>query len=482
MQLRRANAVFIGAHYQDTFLYDPHGIEYTGYAHILKGWLGSKHKIAKAYYQDFIHTLEGKVVLAFLDDNKDDLRYRFPRNIKQFRKLLSGGQNRPLTFVVDRAIYDLKDLQSYWDEHLYVITWEKGCGTIKWDPKGNNVETFSFMRYRNHGGDTITYRVEHYSEQWKRDTRFKRHLARLYRGNQPYGSVLSVICTDDTRSPTAAFEPILRRWVQENDILYLINEFGINQITSYAKVNYADIAETIEDRQFSHPSTRKIGAKKMTLRQKLGVKIVKHEDRQRQLQRDQQRYKDMKEKLQGLTDEDKKLKKDCQRLATSIRAKAKRLQQAAQKLNQLKIEYQQEIAHLDAQLEESPETLSRLEFLIEEKYQRLKFGPKALMDAIRISARNILGQCHDQFRPLYENYRNDHRILRELIRAPAFISWQGDQRKIVLIPTRSYQKKQKKSIENFLQKINDQRPPNRQIPKQKFSLYNSNSRNSIGDF
>ena len=182
MQLRRANAVFIGAHYQDTFLYDPHGIEYTGYAHILKGWLGSKHKIAKAYYQDFIHTLEGKVVLAFLDDNKDDLRYRFPRNIKQFRKLLSGGQNRPLTFVVDRAIYDLKDLQSYWDEHLYVITWEKGCGTIKWDPKGNNVETFSFMRYRNHGGDTITYRVEHYSEQWKRDTRFKRHLARLYRG------------------------------------------------------------------------------------------------------------------------------------------------------------------------------------------------------------------------------------------------------------------------------------------------------------
>ena len=138
----------------------------------------------------------------------------------------------------------------------------------------------------------------------------------------------------------------------------------------------------------------------MTLRQKFGVKIVKHEDRQRQLQRDQQRYKDMKEKLQGLTDEDKKLKKDCQRLATSIRAKAKRLQQAAQKLNQLKIEYQQEIAHLDAQLEESPETLSRLEFLIEEKYQRLKFGPKALMDAIRISARNILGQCHDQFRPL----------------------------------------------------------------------------------
>ena len=141
------------------------------------------------------------------------------------------------------------------------------------------------MRYRNHSGDSITYRVEYYSEQWKRDPRFKRHLALLYRGNQPYGSVLSVICIDETRSPAAALEPILRRWIQENDILYLINEFGINQITSYAKVNYADIAKTIEDRQFSYPSSRKIGAKKMTLRQKSGVKIVKHEDRQHQLQR-----------------------------------------------------------------------------------------------------------------------------------------------------------------------------------------------------
>ena len=477
-RMRRANMKFIGADLEDTFLYDPHGIEYTGQATILKGWLGSKHKIAKAYYQDFIHTLGGKPAAAFLDDNYDDLRARFPRHVKAFRQLLSGKLNRTLTFVVDRAIYGLDDLRAYQNQRIHVITWEKGSGNPPWTPGHDEVGSFSFMRYRNHIDDTITYRVEHYSESWKREPSFKRHLARIYRGNDSCGVVLSVICTDSRREGRAVLEPILRRWVQENDILYLVNEFGINQITSYGKVSYTDIAQTIEDRQFDNPNTRKICAQKLTLRQKLGVEIVKHEDRMRQLQEDQENLERLTADLNASDVPEKKVKKDRKRLATSVKGKSKRLQKAAEKLQQLKIDYRKEIAHLDQQLEESPETLSRLETLIEDKYQKLTLGPKAVMDTVRIAARNIFGQLHEQFRPLYNNYRNDHRLLRELIRAPALITHRKNRIEVTLIPTRNYDKKQRRTVQKFLAQISN----NNHSATISFDLYNNISRKLNGDF
>jgi hypothetical protein len=474
LELRKANMKYIGADVEDTFLYDPHGIEYTGQAHILKGWLGSKHKVAKAYYQDFIHTLDGKPAAAFLEDNYDDILGRFPRNITQFRQLLSGDQNRSLTFVVDRAIYSLDDLRKYREQSIYVITWEKGCINLLWAPEDKDVGGFSFMRYRNHGQDAITYRVEHYSELWKRDENFKRHLARVYKGDLYCGVVLSVICTDSSRGEVEVLEPILRRWVQENDILYLINEFGINQITSYGKVNYADVADMIEDRQFTNPNTRKISAKKLALRQKLGVQIVKHNDRVRQLEIEQEHLESIKEKINGQEQPDDKLKKNYNRLKASAKAKTKRLHKTTENLDQLKINYQQEMAYLDDQLKEEPNTLSRLESLIEKKYQTLNLGPKTVMDAIRIASRNIFGQHHEQIRPLYNNYRNDHRILRELIRVPALIEYKENLIDIKLIPTRNFQKKQKQCIQKFLNKFNDRYTSQKQSPTLKISIYSSN--------
>ena len=42
------------------------------------------------------------------------------------------------------------------------------------------------------------------------------------------------------------------------------------------------------------------------------------------------------------------------------------------------------------------------------------------------------------FRSLYDNHRNDHPLLRELIRAPVVIRENAEQIVVVLVPSRRY--------------------------------------------
>ena len=471
-QLRRANVQLTSVGLEDLFLYDPHGIKYTGQAKILRGWLGASHEIAMAYYQDFIHTPAGHPVVAFLDDNRDDLLRRFPRHVEQFRQLLYDHGDRFLTFVVDRAIYSIEDLQRYRDEHkIYVITWEKDCGDVEWMPKDGQFDTFSFMRYRNHARDTRTYRVEYYSEDWGRDPTFRRYIVKIYKGTEHCKKVLSVITTNPNLPGETVLLAILCRWVQENNILYLINHNGINEITSYGKVDYADIAETLEDRQMANPELRKLCVEKMKLRKKLGVELVKHSDRKRQLDLEQRELKIMEEKISAMTTPDKDLEKEFKRRKASMKGKTTRFEKAAEILDRRQVRYEEEMAGLEAKLKTSQATISRMEKVIEENYQKLNFGPKSVMDAVRILAHNIFRELQEEFRPLYNNYRNDNRILRELICASALISLQSNVVKVALIPTRHYERKQRRRINRFLDQLNQRTTATEYLPPFRFSIY-----------
>ena len=482
-QLRRANVQFTNAGLDDIFLYDPHGIKYTGIAKIIRGWLGASHEIAKAYYQDFIHTLDGCPMVAFLDDNRDDLLRRFPRYVEQFRQLLSGDRSRRLTFVVDRAIYSIENLRLYRDKYaIYVITWEKNCDNLQWTPKENDVGTFSFMKYRNHYNDTTTYRVEYYSEKWELDKSFTRYLVRIYKGDVKCEKVLSVICTDPHHINQVVLEPILRRWVQENNISYLINNVGMNEVTSYGKVDYADIAQTLEDREVTNPEIRKLCVEKMNLRQKLGVEMVKHSDRRRRLEVEQQELKGMKEKIDDLKTSDKKLENEFKRRQASLKGKIKRFDKATETLDRHQKTYEEEMARIEAKIKATPELLLRLEQLIEGAYQKLNFGPKSVMDAVRILAYTIFRKLHEEFRPIYNNYRNDHRILRELIRSPVVVSCKLDKINVQIIPTRRYAKKQRQRVNCFLRNLNQRAAKSQRTKPLHFSIYALPSRNSIGNF
>jgi len=99
---------------------------------------------------------------------------------------------------------------------------------------------------------------------------------------------------------------------------------------------------------------------------------------------------------------------------------------------------------------------SRLKALIEEQYLRLDTRRKAFMDAIRISCRGIFFKLAMEFRPLYNNYRDDHFIVRELTRASGIIEKRDGIVNILLIPTMEFQPATRIIVLTFLERISRQ--------------------------
>ncbi len=102
-----------------------------------------------------------------------------------------------------------------------------------------------------------------------------------------------------------------------------------------------------------------------------------------------------------------------------------------------------EMENLEKSLMETVRDESRLQALIEEQYFRLDMRRKAFMDAIRLSSRNIFYCLMGIFRPLYNNYRDDHVILRELTQAMGIIEKRDGVINIQLLPAMEFQPKVK---------------------------------------
>lgn len=126
-KLLRFNAALVGANTYTDFYYDPYVKHYTGELEILKGWCSKVRRADKVLNMDFIHTVDDFPVYCACQDNYDDLRLRYPKHIEAFRTLADIPCDRPLTFVVDRAIFALEVFDNIIEtENQHIITWEKG--------------------------------------------------------------------------------------------------------------------------------------------------------------------------------------------------------------------------------------------------------------------------------------------------------------------------------------------------------------------
>jgi len=450
--LRQCNLEFLDIPLScPAFLYDPHGIEYTGQLKLLKGWLGGSHRIGKASYQDFIHTLDGRPMVAFLDDNRSSLLKRLPENVCELRSLLGLPENAPITLIVDRAVYSLSDLIEYRDKyHIYIITWEKNCTRPPWAPPDKEKVQYLYIpKPRNNSKDVIMYKAEFYSQPWGRDNSVIQYTLRLHKGDaEPITlSILSTCPEDLTLKTTAQLKAILTRWVQENNIGYLITHNGINEITSYQSYTYEQAAARLDldDYTIDNPDLRKLSSQKLKLSTKEALLTVKLKDRKQYYDNDQkEKSQELSEVEQQLTQASSQLGKELRKRRASLKRSLKSLPERRQKaIDKLSTEIEvlnNDIATIDERTKETPREVQRLEYIISNEYDRLNFAPKALMDAIRILAHNIHRQLHREFRPIYNNYRDDHRILRELIQAPAFLEETPQQYNITIIPSRIYGK------------------------------------------
>jgi len=138
--------------------------------------------------------------------------------------------------------------------------------------------------------------------------------------------------------------------------------------------------------------------------------------------------------------------------------KVKRTEKRAD-LDQIIDEQREKSRDANKRMGESVRKESRLEALIDEQYLRLDTRRKAFMDAIRISSRNIFCKLAMEFRPLYNNYRDDHFIVRELTRSSGIIHKRDGMAYLLLMPTMQFQPATREIVQTFLarisQKIND---------------------------
>jgi hypothetical protein len=256
---------------------------------------------------------------------------------------------------------------------------------------------------------------------------------------------------------------MFRRWLQENDFKYLDKHFGINQITSYRSIAYGELAEGLQDRQMpSHAylEERKIG--KMLGKEK--ARLLMAADR---AQRTEKQRQERITRLQ-LPNPPADLPAPGPAEASSpgiptARAKElaalKNASRRFQKYHQqraLKIEdVHEKILQHQARQEGLQKEVSRIDKLVEQGMVRMDSANKTLMDAIKITARNLFYQALAPFKAAYDNYRDDHDYFRELTQSAGVLSWDAQQIQVHLVTRVNFSPKLQKIISTILGHLNE---------------------------
>ncbi len=409
--LFRYNSSIVNARNISDFYYDPHSKPYRGFQNILKGWCGNLGRPEKLINMDFIHTCFGDPVWLSHHDSFYDLRERFLKNITEFRSTLCIPENQELTMVVDRGIYKLE----LFDEIINscnnkIITWEKGYKKGQWDE--NKIEgKFIMTKYRNNSRDMLFYKFEYMSMDWSKNNKMNQIIVKA---TNPKGRTieLSIITNEKARAVEEIIRLMFKRWLQENDFKYLKKHFGIDEITSYDTITYSSLKGLIED------------------------KLVKSGE------------------IKSINKDKNKLEKELKKLLLSENQSKNKNKKRENKILVLT----EQLSKLKTKIKNVSEKESKLDALIRDETIKLKTNKKALMDVIKIIARNIFYKSIEQFKILYDNYRDDHVMFRNFIDADGFILYGEEIVDVILCPTAQYPPNKRYIFEKFLGNINKANP------------------------
>jgi hypothetical protein len=216
----------------------------------------------------------------------------------------------------------------------------------------------------------------------------------------------------------------------------------------------------LEDRMIKNKSHKKRCAERLKKKKTLGLLMLKEEEFMEEKSHfEQQSSKELSrmnaqietlKKNSGVEEELKAIRKTRNTLKNRVRDYPEREKRFLQKSQKEQTELRQEILALTGKIDQTPSELSRLEQVLEEGYRKLNFMPKTFMDAIKIIARNIIYRLLQPFRLIYNNRRNDHVLVRELMTAAGWIEENHSTIFIKLFPSRQYQPAIKKDVLSFL--------------------------------
>ena len=387
-ELLQLNGELVGIKQCSDFHYDPHSKHYTGQNKLLKGWCSRLRFAEKVVHMDFIHMPTGYPVYLSHDDNYLDLRVRFFDVVTQFRKLFSISPSKPLTFIIDRGIYGLDTFNKFINDKAinYFITWEKGFRADLYD-KNEWDSSLSLYRTKNSSKDLKRYQFFYCDKRWSKQNDMRQIVVKAINPNNN-SIIVSILCNDLNRCAKDIINLMFDRWIQENDFKYLDVHFGINEITSYGVLSYKDIKKHLKDKQ------EKSGVYKALVKQRL----------------------QLKSRLKTLL-----LNEHCAKHKNKSRE---------DKI----VELTQQLNKLQEKINQTEKEVSRLNRLSEEGFQKLDTSKKAIMDSVKILARNLFYKLLRPFKEAYDNFRDDHMLFRHLTRSPGLIHETDNTIEITLIP------------------------------------------------
>jgi uncharacterized protein YukE len=202
---------------------------------------------------------------------------------------------------------------------------------------------------------------------------------------------------------------MFRRWLQENDFKYLDKHYGINQITSYASIAYEDLKTTLTDKQMVSAETRAIISERKEYEGQLKRLLHKEHNRDNRVARARALLGVVEKKIEAVASDPASTPGDpAEQAAMSkerSRLKALLTRQSRQNFLEQKNQLDQSIEALNTKLAGCQKDVSKLDYLIEQGYERIDVNKKRVMDSIKILARNLFYRALAPFKELYDNYR-----------------------------------------------------------------------------
>lgn len=464
LAIYRENAKLLNLSRQTVFYVDPHHEEYTGIENILVGWSGCLHRPEKGLLLDFIHTEWGCPCFLGHFDAYYDARQRFLILRRRFLELL-GGQEKRFVWIQDRGYWGLDFMRQIQELGDAFIQWEKGYDKSAWDGAFEASGTCGMTRRRNHRRDKRRYRFSWREQRW---TSFLHGRKFIVRARNPEGRVIEVaIVTSDRTLPAQRIIRLMfNRWLQEGDFGYLGRHFGINELTGRMFEPYARLQDELEDRQVASRAYKTALADKQRLSAELGSRLVQLQEMtpvsvdrlSAERQRIQRQAQALSEKLEEAAREDgsptllDRIGREIGRLQGRwARHKEQRHAEDRRQAQCQEVEgLTRQLNQAQAKLQEIGKTESRILALIEEQRVRPDMRKKALVDAIRVTSRNLFHCPFNVFRPIYNNHRDDHVVLRALTRSSGVIIPYPDRVDIYLTPQLERQPAEWARIRQFL--------------------------------
>ncbi|MEI6180371.1 MAG: hypothetical protein WCP31_06435 [Chloroflexales bacterium] len=467
-RLLRWNSQQVGADEQGDFYLDPHTKHYTGMAEVLKGWCPTIRWADKALHSDFIHTVSGQPIYFECTDNYEDLRMRLWGLLERTRAALAWSSDKVITVIIDRAVFGKETFERVLTEPaVHLVTWEKGYRPGAWEESQVSGQCV-IERVRNHAADRQSYQFRYIDQKWAVDPRWRQLIVRATHPTGRKGEV-SILTDDLTRPAAEVVRLMLGRWVQENDFKYSDLHFGFKQITSYGVIAYAQLKPQLTDRQVQSGAARALAEQARQLTAQLG-RLLWAERQAEHRQGVRQACQAELEKAPTAVAESSgpsgisaaageptvpavrrgelgRLKAMQTRHETRRVERRKQLKELEEQLNQILVQQGQ-----------TEQTMSRLEDLIARQMVRLDTGPKRLLDAVKVVARNVFYRALAPFKAAYDNYRDDHEHFRRLTQSAGVLRWNGRELEVHLLPATPYGAALRRVWEQVVSGVNATQP------------------------